>query len=580
MAGTLKILLAWDNILLTIGIVGLLVCIASIVRTGYSTPSASPEPILPKKRIKLIDLVQNWKPLQKKQIDIRELCPLWRAEFEQISKDDDTVVHTFTHDRVRKFFYKFIHEQSYFKNARRQRTVIIQILHLLDNKGDCPSVVFVYGDPDSEKSGTNHSILKRVSLLNHSLNVAEIICQMIKNESTTGAMIMAPDALICALTHDLGKIPGSCADLYTSGLHPITSNTILQSINGFQQLKNRADIEAAIKMHHNPNLENEKNHLLRLLGAADKKARVVEEAVVIGLDQERFKNQKYAYLEKEEPVSAPSPSLVETTSQVNQDKNELAQDPQEIVINSATTEQPPLQATHTQTNTDQGEKEVFFDVPIAKQEPILPQETVPPEKLAMAIIKAQEAWKEQKTKYRIDKPPIALQEEQATATILLDGWFNEGQFLNDIENGVNRLYGLQIQAFSMPDGKIYVTRNMIQTLIKKQAKTAKIAWLSKLNTQIDLSKKKEPQFSQIWTTMMIGIIALFREKGLIDDSIKPGFYGNHFFINSTPTRTTGTCFYTVFLAKAFKTTIPEFESRKIAAALKNIKEVKPAGKYR
>jgi len=572
MAETFKILLAWDNILLTIGIVGLMVCIASIVRTGYSTPSASPEPILPKKRIKLIDLVQNWKPPKKKQIDIRELCPLWRAEFEQISKDDDTVVHTFTHDRVRKFFYKFIHEQSYFKNARRQRTVIIQILHFLDNKGNCPSVVFIHGDPDNEKSATNHNILKRVSLLNHSLNVAEIICQMIKKESTTGAMIMAPDALICALTHDLGKIPGSCADLYTSGLHPITSNTILQSINGFQQLKNRSDIEAAIKMHHNPHLENEKNHLLRLLGAADKKARVVEEAIVIGLDQEQFKNQKYAYLEEKEPVPAPSPSLVETTSQLDPEKNELAQDPQELVTNNAATEQPP--------NIDQDEKEVFFDAPIAKQEPILPKNTVPPEKLAMAVIKSQEAWKKEKIEHGIDKPPIALQEEQETATILLDGWFSAGKFLKDLEERVNRMNGLQIQAFSMPTGKIYVTRDTLQTLIKNQAKAGKIAWLSKLDTQVDLVGKKEAQLSQIWTTLLIGIIDLFRAKGLLDDSIKPGFYGNHFFMNTTPQPTLGTRFYTVFLANAFETTIPEFESKKIAAIIKSIKEVKPAGNSR
>lgn len=604
MDANFKALLTWDNILLAASAIGFSGGLGFILLTSFrnnplDSSKSESKADLPKQKIKLEDLSQNWinpKKQKKEQIFLKDLYYRWRTiDNKNIPEDDNAVVHTFKNDRVRKFFYKYVHEKTYFKNARKQRSVVVQILHLLDEEGDCPSVVFSIGDPDGGLTSTTHGILQRVSLLNHSLNVAEIICQSIKKDSPQGAMLMAPDALICALGHDLGKLPSFNADGYTHGSHPLTSDTIIQNVKDFKLLKNREEIENAIKRHHHPNIEQEKSALLRLLWASDTKARTVEQDVVIGLDKERFENQRYVYMEKEESQGRTTPApVVKTTSGAAPSQpeeemiEELAQEPEVFE------DQEEDQEIQTESGVAAEQEEVFFDVPGPQQEksgepqkkPDRPkknkqpgatgiEQPASPEAIAKAKADVAAAWKEQELLHGIQDPTPELQVEQAK-TVALDGWFSPGKFLDDLEKQVNQVDRMRICAFSLPTGKIYVAPETMVRLIQKQAKSAKIGWLTELDDYTDLTGNKNQNFPKIWATLLVGIVDLFRSQGFIDACIRPGFYGNHFVVTSEPVPTTGTRFFTVFLANAFKLTIPQFESKKIANRVTNIKDVKLA----
>lgn len=527
--------MTWDNILLAVSICGFTGGVVFFFWTALRKPvevTGEAQIETPKDKVRLEELSKTWIPAnkqQKEQIHLKDLCHLWRKVEDGIPESDDTVVHTFTNDRVRKFFHKYIHEKPYFKKAHMQRNVVIQLLHILDAEGNCPSVVTSVGDPESALSATTHGILRRVSLLNHTVNVAEIICQKIKKESPQGAMLMAPDALICALGHDLGKLPRFCADGYTHGSHPITSNTILQEVKDFKLLKNREMIENAIKRHHHANLDQEKNPLLRLLAASDIKARVVEQDVVIGLDKERFENQRYVYHALKDESPAPEPHSLEIISKYFQSP-----------------------------------------APVHKEEPELEEAKTRKQAAEVAA-----AWKEQEFLSGISDPIPEILAEKAKETVWLDGWFRAQQFLSDLEKEVNKMEGMRIKAFSMPTGEIYVPRDTMIKLVQKQASYANIKWINELGVAVDLSVDQTKSNDQkIWTNLLVGIVDIFREQGFVDPSIiTPGFYGNHFDVVSEPIPTAGTRFYTVFRADAFSTTIGQFETKKVGHRILNIKKV-------
>lgn len=602
-------LLTWDNITLAISAIGFtggIVFFTWASRTKKTVKPLESQEIqvdLLKQKVHLKDLSKNWispGKQKKEQVHLKDLRHLWRKIENETPDNDDTVVHTFEHDRVRKFFHKYIHEKPYFRTARLQRSVIIQILHILDTEGECPSVVFLTGDPENSLGATTQGILRRVSLLNHSLNVAEIICQKIKKDSPSGAMLMAPDALVCALGHDLGKLPRFNADGYTHGAHPLTSNTILQDVKDFKLLKNRGDIENAIKRHHHPNLEQEKSPLLRMLGASDSKARVMEQDVVIGLDKERFENQRYVYLDREDASDTTTP-LIETTSAKTAPSSSQTETG-EYSTSVKFEDQGADQGSAVKMDTSQSlleesrpaEEDVFFDMPIhgmglqptAQQKPARPKKKNPAKETALAPLVSPEettkaqtdvaaAWKEQEFLHGIKDPTLGLLAEQAK-TLTLEGWFNADQFLDDLEKQINRLDSMRICAFSMQTGKVYVPRETMVRLVQKQAKEAKIAWLTELDVYIDLSEDKDQNLPAIWPPILLGIVDKFRDQGFIDSSISPGFYGNYYDVTSKPIATNGTRFFTVFRAEAFKTTIPQLEKKKLAARLRNIQSVKIA----
>ncbi len=507
----------WDNIILAICAMMVTGCLGNLILIALfsqKTSKTGEGDVLPKEKVSLKELSEVWvSPERKKQnkekIYLKDLYHLWRNVEEQVSQDD-SVIHTFKTERIRTFFNSYVDEKSYFKRAPLQRSVVIQILRILDEEGSCPSVVNILGDPESSFSSAKFNILKRVSLMNHSLNVAKAICCKLQEKYPHAPTIMAPDALVVALGHDLGKLPRFSADGYTHGSHPLTSCAIMQGLKDFKLLKHREEIENAIKRHHQPTRDT-KNIMLQLLQESDAKARVVEQDVVIGLDQERFHGQPFIYNgPKEESHAAGQSSLAEN------EENHRRQ----------------AEANAT-------------------------------------------AWKEQEFLYGISDPTPQIYAEKAKETIWLDGWFDARQFLTDLEDEINKMDGMRIRAFSMPSGDVYVPRETMIKLVKKQASRSGVKWVTEAGIAVDLTNEKEQSGDQkIWANLLVGIADVFREQEFIDpEIITPGFYGNHFYVLSKPIPTNGTRFYTVFRAEAFSLTTRQLETKKVATKIRSIKKV-------
>lgn len=152
-------------------------------------------------------------------------------------------------------------------------TIINALLDLLDEHGDCPSVVKLNTDREYREIRNSYDLLARISLLDHSLNVAE---QMIRNVGKAGArdpeMLMGK-ILVTALAHDIGKIPRFMEGKgYSKGDHPYLSSLVLKRIVFTADAPQQEHILKAIREHHYPVREG----LTYDLRKADQKAREIE----------------------------------------------------------------------------------------------------------------------------------------------------------------------------------------------------------------------------------------------------------------------------------------------------------------
>ena len=185
---------------------------------------------------------------------------------------------------------------------------IMRLLGLLDREGDCSSITKWFpssknktAKPDleadewrSHQQEAYEILSKKVSLLEHTLNVAKGLIEDRKKESKDFVMEMGR-LLFVSLGHDIGKIP-SINCLNKGKDHFIISYEILNEILPLDY-PSRDEILAAVRDHHYPNASSS-NILLKLLKAADHQAR-----------QQELK--KYGYqivgLESDEKIKTPTP---------------------------------------------------------------------------------------------------------------------------------------------------------------------------------------------------------------------------------------------------------------------------------
>ena len=156
------------------------------------------------------------------------------------------------------------------------RKVVEGILGILDRDGDCPSVVRAHGETECLLEENAYSLLASVPLSRHTINAAEQMLRLIDPGP------MTPMAIIAALGHDLGKIPGYRKKLYSLGDHPVISVTVLERIPGFSEISNREDIIRAIRDHHRRPVD----FFSLKLKEADQEARKKEIAQSISLGSE------------------------------------------------------------------------------------------------------------------------------------------------------------------------------------------------------------------------------------------------------------------------------------------------------
>jgi len=159
------------------------------------------------------------------------------------------------HKRIHEFFQKYVAPYQKILAANGYLKSVIMLLSLLDNHGDCPSVLQAEQDHEYQAVENVYDLLAKITLLEHSLNVAEeMIAAVVRAKTKDPEMIMGK-ILVTALGHDIGKISG-LMDGQTSrkGDHPYISYLVLKNIifteTFTENSRQHEDIFMAVKSHH------------------------------------------------------------------------------------------------------------------------------------------------------------------------------------------------------------------------------------------------------------------------------------------------------------------------------------------
>lgn len=180
------------------------------------------------------------------------------------------------HQTLNQFYKTYVSPNIKGLSNRGVLSSIQQICSFLDQHGDCPSVVANDIEKlrwDENKVNANgYEVLSRISLLDHSINVATILIEDRKNQNIDYREMLG-NLLILGLGHDLGKIPKYSTKPYKKMDHPFISQEILSSILP-EKLHSKDRILAAVRDHHFP--ADKSNDLTVILKSADHKARIKE----------------------------------------------------------------------------------------------------------------------------------------------------------------------------------------------------------------------------------------------------------------------------------------------------------------
>jgi hypothetical protein len=169
-----------------------------------------------------------WNPKNRIELDLPEIASIWREDAlrRNAIRVREEEIFDFHHDEINEFYQKYIGKNPYCKGDAR--TVIDEICALLDREGDCPSIVQVKGDPEVSLEKNVYDHLARITLLDHSLHVAEELLNLMGNKGP-----LTPKVIITALGHDLGKLPAFTGQTYSLGDHPTMSVVVLGRIKEF-----------------------------------------------------------------------------------------------------------------------------------------------------------------------------------------------------------------------------------------------------------------------------------------------------------------------------------------------------------
>ena len=184
----------------------------------------------------------------------------------------DAPPQLFKNQNIQEFYEKYVYPLTVLSD--NERKVIMRLLHLLDEKGNVPSVVteaVSKMETDMARDTTEYDILKHITLADHSIRVA---INMIEEDDS---LLTRAKKIITALAHDIGKIRDFYINKkYVFGSHAQTSVAVLRTMDGFRELEYAKEVEDAILKHHLSPLEG----LGMQLKQADKKARQEEVFIV------------------------------------------------------------------------------------------------------------------------------------------------------------------------------------------------------------------------------------------------------------------------------------------------------------
>ncbi|RKY68862.1 MAG: hypothetical protein DRQ02_03000 [Candidatus Latescibacterota bacterium] len=372
------------------------------------------------------------------------------------------VQRSWSHKRIASFYAQYVTPYKKVLERGGYLHSIETLFELLDRYGDCPSVVKLDADREYQQIRNVYDLLAKVTLLEHSLNVAE---QMVKNlgTNTKDPDMLMGKILVTSLGHDIGKIPELIeTQKYAKGDHPYISYLVTKKVILKGESPQHEEILTAIREHHYPVREGFTYELRK----ADQQARELE------TEQLALKGE-------------------------------------------ATTELVHLIQEQKLSHTE----------------------------------------------------PVQLGSTSAKGNIpeVLDlSWLDLDEFLALVEEQVNISEdGIHFSAFSMSNGLIYVTLDLVSDTVLKLAKKHNHPEVL-LNAE---TKEKKRAIEYTVKTMLV-------EKELIPSFIGEGYTGARFVICTTGKKRVG--FYLPIHANAFQTPLAELEARKKDAfVISEITEVKP-----
>jgi hypothetical protein len=243
-----------------------------------------------KKTLAEVSRTWNKAALSGNIVDFREIAKLWReSETERASVPLPRP--TFNHWEIERFFSEMIENRRTIKGDRR--TVIVKLLKLLDEEGDCPSVVKMNPlEAENKYSKETFSMLATIPLYLHTIQVARKFAAKVNQD------VMLPDIFIVSLGHDIGKIPSYHDKMYSTVDHPLISAIILNGITEYASLSNRDELDKIIREHH---LLKADYPLTKMLKQCDQDVRKEELAVLIGEAVERDKTSKIEDIQPQKP---------------------------------------------------------------------------------------------------------------------------------------------------------------------------------------------------------------------------------------------------------------------------------------
>ncbi len=160
----------------------------------------------------------------------------------QVSQHDRKMPYVRFNNPLIRLYYEFCYEHGVDFESNSGR-VILELLRLLDEHGDCPSVMNQPRDFGSRDDRRAHEILRKVPLWCHSMNVANRLASRCMYQGEPLSRL-----LIASLAHDLGRMPHISKSENES--HAQVSVRVLNNISGFDRLPYASDIRKAIQEHH------------------------------------------------------------------------------------------------------------------------------------------------------------------------------------------------------------------------------------------------------------------------------------------------------------------------------------------
>lgn len=242
---------------------------------------------------------------------------------------------SFQNKSLDRFFQtNIIHNVNLFSST--EISIIVELLLLLKNHGSVSSVASEFTNDNEEEQLTkilseysngksNYSLLKKICIREHSINVADIAIilrqEELKNENISKFEIELPMVIIAALSHDIGKIIKQASEITNIPNEVIKKNNhSMMSVEFFDKLSkdyNKKDsIKTAIISHH---LQyTPEDALSRIIYNADKKARKKESEKLIAESANAKSDDQQNNNEKETPKTK---SSTNSTTDVSTDIN-------------------------------------------------------------------------------------------------------------------------------------------------------------------------------------------------------------------------------------------------------------------